>query len=88
MSTRDDEELLAIPSYSCPECRFIMDMSKQFDKMGRKEIRDRRSGGDGHHDVNLVVVTCGNYTCSQYNRFKVVRLPRVKCATIEVELKQ
>ena len=83
-----DEELMAIPIYSCPGCLTPLDISKGFEKMSRKAIREQRSNGSACYDVNLVVVTCNNYHCAQYNRFKVIRLPRVKCATVGVDLAQ
>ena len=83
-----DEELLAIPNYFCPGCQSMLDVSKGFEKMSRKAIREQRSNGSACYDVSLVIVTCNNYHCAQYNRFKVVRLPRVKCATVGVDLEQ
>ncbi len=35
---------------------------------------------------NFVVVSCGNETCEQYNRIKVLRLPRIECPTVKVDL--
>ena len=84
-----DEELLSIPNYFCPGCQTSLDISKRrFEKMSRKAIREQRSDDTACYDVNLAVVTCNNYHCAQYNRFKVVRLPRVKCATVGVDLEQ
>ena len=87
MSNRDDEELMAIPNYSCPSCRSLMNISSnQFDKFSPSQANEARHGRDACADVNLVVVSCSNYRCTQYNKFKVVRLPRVKCPTAEVDL--
>jgi hypothetical protein len=34
----------------------------------------------------FVLVTCGNYKCEQYTKFKVLELPRIKTSTASVEL--
>jgi hypothetical protein len=31
-------------------------------------------------------VTCNNYHCDQYNKFKVLQLPRIKTASAKVDL--
>ena len=40
-----DEELMAIPIYFCPGCLTPLDISKGFEKMSRKAIREQRSNG-------------------------------------------
>jgi hypothetical protein len=35
---------------------------------------------------NFVVVSCSNEICEQYNRIKVLRLPRIECPTVKVDL--
>lgn len=33
-----------------------------------------------------VTVTCGNHYCEQYNKFKVLKLPRIHTPSVKVEL--
>ena len=35
---------------------------------------------------NFVLASCGNHHCDQYNKFKVLELPRIKVSTAKVEL--
>lgn len=35
---------------------------------------------------NFVLTSCGNTHCDQYNKFKVLELPRIKTSTAKVEL--
>ncbi len=37
-------------------------------------------------EQNFVVLSCGNLHCSQYNKFKVLRLQRVATPSVKVDL--
>lgn len=35
---------------------------------------------------NFVLTSCSNTRCDQYNKFKILELPRIKTSTVKVEL--
>ena len=37
-------------------------------------------------EKNYILVTCQNYRCDQYNKFKVLQIPRIKTASAKVDL--
>ena len=37
-------------------------------------------------EKNFIVVSCGNIHCEQYNKFKVLKIPRIHTPSVKVDL--
>ena len=98
----NNDVVLGIPSMQCPSCRSVLELTKCVDKMSKTQIRSMRGehaiGGAYQVSVprpddpsqcpekNYIIVSCGNFQCEQYNKFKVVEIPRLKAPSAAVDL--
>jgi hypothetical protein len=75
--------------FSITRDRWVSKRSKRLLKQDREQVHVEAStrssdtirfdeyGLPEPNDNDFVVVTCGNHTCSQYDKVKVIRIPRV-----------
>jgi len=67
------------------ENKYVMDSFRPY-----TQTNDPFPTGEDHPseaaEKNYVLVSCSNFRCDQYNKFKVLQLPRLKTASVKVDL--
>lgn len=60
--------------------------SKPYTSGGRDPFPTGEDATSEAAEKNYILVTCNNHRCDQYNKFKVLQLPRIKTASAKVDL--
>jgi hypothetical protein len=85
-----DESVNAVPQYQCTECGQVLDMNLSRGIEKRSKAQQRRDEDDSENydrsDIQLIITSCGNRTCSQYAVVKVIRIPRIKVPSARIDL--
>jgi hypothetical protein len=74
--------------------KFTKSQRRRFDEQSQFATTADRFAREAHPEdtpsnaaeITLVVVTCMNGRCEQYNKIKVLELPRIKTPSIKVDL--
>ena len=96
----NDEVVIGLPDIQCPSCGRRLDLTKQIQKLSKAQIEAQRRGSATQMSTNaraeeppsnlpqnaFIVVSCDNEYCEQYNKLKVLKVPRIHTPSVKVDL--